>query len=119
MGHCLAKFLIKPLPSSNSGGRRGHLARPRPRRRQIEYSGKDRAIRFVRSWQITDAHQKLVDDLPAGEAKSLPKQPRPFLRRSRVVGLEPADARPMRLSQRLAAPCILACRFDLDPDPPH
>src|SRR5438270_5304921 len=84
----------------------------RPRRRQIEYSGKNRAIRFMRSGQIPDAHQELVDDLPTGEAKGLTKQPRPFLRGPRVVGLEPTGERPVRLSQRLDAPRILGCRFD-------
>src|SRR6202043_3542545 len=90
-------------------------ARPRPRRREIEYSGKDRAVRFMRPGQITDAHQKLVDDLPAGEAKGLPKEPGPLLQRSRVGGVEPAGERPVRISQRLDAPRILGCRFDLEP----
>src|SRR5438105_15145803 len=101
MGHCPAEFLMKPLPSSNPGT--GQPARPRPRQREIEYSGKDRAIRFMRSGQIPDAHQELVDDLPTGEAKGLPKQPRPFLRGPRVAGLEPTGDRPVRLSPRLDA----------------
>jgi len=32
-----------------------------------------------------------------------------------VVGLDPTDERPVRLSQRLNAPCILGCRFDFEP----
>src|SRR5438270_13398192 len=110
MGHCPEESLMKPLPSSNPG--RGHPARPRPRRRQIEYSGKNRAIRLMRSGQIPDAQEELVDDLPTGEAKGLPKEPRPFLRGPRVVGLEPTGERPVRLSQRLDASRILGCRFD-------
>src|SRR3984893_97909 len=42
MGYCPAEFLTKPLPSSNSDGRWCHRTRPRPRRREMEYSGKDR-----------------------------------------------------------------------------
>ena len=69
----------------------------------------------MRSGQVADAHQELVNDLPTGEAKGLSKQPRPLLKRSRVVGLEPADQRSVRFSQYLDAPRILGCRFDFEP----
>lgn len=81
----------------------------------FEDSGEDRAIRLMRSGQIADTHQKLVDDLPSGEAKSLPKQPGPVLRRARVVSIEPAGKRPVRISQRLDPPRILGRRLDFEP----
>ena len=80
----------------------------------FEDSGEDRAIRFMRSGEIADAHEKLVDDLPSGEAKGLPKQPGPVLRRARVVSIEPAGKRPVRISQRLDPPRILGRRLDFE-----
>jgi len=69
----------------------------------------------MRSGQITDAHQKLVDDLPAGEAEGLPKEPRPVLGRTRMMSFEPAGERPVQLSQRLDASCVLCRRLDFEP----
>jgi len=80
----------------------------------FEDSGEDRAIRLMRSGQIADAHQKLVDDLPSGEAKGLPKEPGPVLRRARVVGIQPAGKRPVRISQHLDPPRILGRRLDFE-----
>ena len=57
----------------------------------------------MRPGQITDAHQKLVDDLPAGKTKGLSEDPRPILHRSRVIGREPAGKRAVRLPERLDA----------------
>src|ERR1700681_4595740 len=80
-----ATFLTKPLLSSNPRGC------PRPRRRVFEDAGEDGAIRLMRSGQIAEAHQELIDDLPAGEKEGLPKKPRPLLLRSRVMHFEPID----------------------------
>ena len=51
----------------------------------FEDAREDGAVRLVRSGQIAEAHQELVDDLPAGKTEGLPKQPRPLLLRLRVM----------------------------------
>jgi hypothetical protein len=43
----------------------------------------DRAIRLVRARQIAEAHQELMHDQTAGEAKRAAEQARPFVERSR------------------------------------
>ena len=54
---------------SAEGGRKP--CHPRPRRREVEDPGEDRAVRAVRSRQIAHAHQEFADDLSAGEAEGL------------------------------------------------
>jgi len=63
--------------------------RPRPRRRELQDPGKDRAVRLVRAGQIADAHQEFPDDLPPGEAEGPAKELRPRLPRAWVVRREP------------------------------
>src|SRR3984893_1910359 len=103
-----ATFLTKPFLSSNPYGC------PCPRRRVFEDAGEDGAIRLMRSGQIAEAHQELIDDLSAGKTEGLAKKPRPLVRRSRVVRVEPTGERSMRLPQRLDSPGILGRRFYLE-----
>lgn len=66
-------------------------------------------------WQVSEAHQELVDDLTAGKTKRPPEQPCPFFRRARMMRIEPARERSVRSTQPLDAARILDRRLNLEP----
>jgi len=67
------------------------------------------------SRKVPDAHQELVDDLAAGKTEGPPKKLRPFLRRTRMMCIEPGRERSVCSTQRLNAYCVLDRRLDLEP----
>src|SRR5580704_15411056 len=75
----------------------------------------DWATRLMRTGQIAEAHQELVDDLAAGEAKGLLEELDPFRARTRVMGIEPLGERSVRPAQFLDALGIIDRRRDLEP----
>src|SRR5271168_4606931 len=64
--------------------------------------------------EIAEAHQKLADDLAAGEHESLAEQLDPFFLRARVIFIEPGGERAMRRTQGEKTPCVLDRGVDLE-----
>jgi hypothetical protein len=69
----------------------------------------------VRSGQIAHTHQEFTDDQTAGEAKGLAKEFRPIGWRARMMRVQPAGERSVRLPQRLETSGIFGGGFDLEP----
>src|SRR5580698_7270814 len=69
----------------------------------------------MRAVEIAKTHQKLVDDLPTGEAEGLLKQLDPLLARARMMRVEPSGERAVIAAQFLDSARVVDGRGDLEP----
>src|SRR5215472_16784243 len=86
-----------------------------PCRLETQHALVDWTVRDVRAWQIAEAHQKLADDLAAGEAERLLEQLDPRRLGARMVRVEPMRERAVAGADRLQPLRVLDHRLDLEP----